>query len=69
MHGKPNNDTSIKIECIKIRLELLSLFDYYLPFGVEVLQKKGRTAIKGFPSSINFKPIFKKTSFCTAYGN
>jgi len=36
MHGKPNNDTSIKIGCIKIRLELLSLFDYYLRFGVEV---------------------------------
>jgi len=35
MHGKPNKDPGIKIGCIKIYLELLPLFGYYLLFGLK----------------------------------
>jgi len=35
MHGKPNKDPAIKIGCIKIQLELLAIFSYYLLYGLK----------------------------------
>jgi len=41
MHGKPNKDPAIKIGCIKIQLELLPIFGYYLLFRLKRSKSRG----------------------------